>query len=121
HGHRFFVTGTDAGPIQQSAWIPENTVNVPVGATRDIEFIADNPGDWAFHCHKSHHTMNQMGHEVPNMVGVKQGEVAKRIQKLLPGYMAMGSKGMGAMHDMGGPKNVIPMMTGKGQFGDIEM
>jgi len=33
----------------------ENTVNIPVGVTRDIELVADNPGDWAFHCHKSHH------------------------------------------------------------------
>jgi hypothetical protein len=25
---------------------------VPVGAIRACEFIADNPGDWPFHCHK---------------------------------------------------------------------
>jgi FtsP/CotA-like multicopper oxidase with cupredoxin domain len=60
HGHRFFVTGTDAGAIPQSAWFPENTANVPVGTTRDIEFVADNPGDWHFHCHLPHHMMNQM-------------------------------------------------------------
>jgi hypothetical protein len=30
--------------------------------TRDIEFIADNPGDGALHCHKVHHRVNQMGH-----------------------------------------------------------
>ena len=29
------------------------------------------PGDWAFHCHMTHHVMNQMGHEFPNMVGMK--------------------------------------------------
>lgn len=24
-------------------------------ATADIEFVADNPGDWLFHCHKPMH------------------------------------------------------------------
>ena len=28
---------------------------------------------------------------------------------------------MGDMMDMGTPKNTLPMMTGKGPFGDIEM
>jgi len=48
-------------------------VNVPVGATRTVEMVANVEGDWAFHCHKSHHTMNAMSHEVPNMIGVKIG------------------------------------------------
>jgi FtsP/CotA-like multicopper oxidase with cupredoxin domain len=65
HGHTFRVTGTDGGPIPPSAQWPEATVLVPVGSIRDIEFVADNPGDWAFHCHKSHHTMNAMGHGIP--------------------------------------------------------
>jgi FtsP/CotA-like multicopper oxidase with cupredoxin domain len=121
HGHSFKVTGTDGGPIPPAAQWPETTVNVAPGTTRDVEFLADNPGDWALHCHKGHHTMNQMSHEFPNMVGVKQGAVEKKIRKLLPGYMAMGSTGMGHMHDMGGPRNWVPMMTGKGPFGDVEM
>ena len=123
HGHTFKITGTDGGAIPLSAQWPETTVNVPPGTTHDIEFIADNPGDWAFHCHKSHHTMNQMGHEVPNMTGVDQKDTEQKIKKLLPGYMAMGSTGMGDMAEMnmGGPKNWVPMMTGTGQFGPIEM
>ena len=47
-----------------------STVLVGVGQTRNMEFISDAPGDWAFHCHMTHHVMNQMGHEFPNMVGV---------------------------------------------------
>ncbi len=123
HGHRFHVTGTDGGPVLPSAQWPETTVNVPPGSTRDMEFVADNPGDWALHCHKNHHTMNQMSHEVPNMVGVKQGETEKKVRKLLPGYMGMGETGMGEMAEMnmGGPKNWVPMMTGEGQFGPLEM
>jgi FtsP/CotA-like multicopper oxidase with cupredoxin domain len=125
HGHRFFVTGTDAGPIQQSAWIPENTVNVPVGATRDMEFIADNPGDWAFHCHKSHHTMNQMGHGLPNLLGVDAANTEQRLNALTPGTMVMGTTGMGDMAEMQQmmpiPRNSIPRRGGVGPYGSIDM
>jgi len=120
HGYHFEVTATDGGRLPPAARIPETTNNVPVGATRDIEWVADAPGDWAFHCHKSHHTMNAMGHEVPNMIGVQQGSDSS-LRKALPGYMAMGSTGMGNMMDMGRPKNTLPMMTGDGPFGPIEM
>jgi FtsP/CotA-like multicopper oxidase with cupredoxin domain len=124
HGHFFHITGTDGGPIQESAWVPEVTVNVPVGATRDIEFVADNPGDWAFHCHKSHHTMNAMAHDIPNMMGVQRDKAhEKKIRKQLPNYMEMGNEGMGEMAEMemSRPKNTLPMMTGEGPFGPIEM
>ena len=125
HGHRFFVTGTDAGPIQQSAWVPENTTNVPVGATRDIEFVADNPGDWAFHCHKSHHTMNQMGHGLPNLLGVDAANTEKRLDALTPGTMVMGTTGMGDMSEMqqmmATPRNSIAMRGGPGPYGAIDM
>jgi manganese oxidase len=120
HGNRFYVTGTDAGPVPESARFPENTVDVPVGATRDIEFLAENPGDWSFHCHKSHHTMNVMSHDIPNMIGVKDTGAAN---KLIPGTMSMGSAGMGEMEQMqmGTPKNTLPMMSGSGPFGSVGM
>ena len=51
HGYAFKVTETDGGPIPKEAQWPETTVLVPTGATRTVEFIADNPGDWAMHCH----------------------------------------------------------------------
>jgi FtsP/CotA-like multicopper oxidase with cupredoxin domain len=127
HGFSFMVSGTDGGPIAPSAQWPETTVLVPVGATRDIEWIADVPGDWAFHCHKSHHTMGPMGHGTPNTLGADQRKAAKRIRKLLPGYMPMGEHGMAEHQEhvdsghMKGPPNTIPMMTGKGPFGNIEM
>ncbi|HET9351961.1 MAG TPA: copper oxidase, partial [Burkholderiales bacterium] len=70
HGHNFTVALTDGGWVPKSARWPETTVDVPVGAIRAFEFVADNPGDWAFHCHKSHHVMNAMGHNVPTMIGV---------------------------------------------------
>jgi len=119
HGHHFYVTGTDGGIVPDTARWPENTVDVPVGATRDIEFVANNPGDWAFHCHKSHHTMNAMSHDIPNMIGVDQ--TGAEVNKLAPGSMAMGSAGMGEMMDMGRPKNTLPMMAGIGPYGSLAM
>jgi len=121
HGHHFEVTGTDAGPVPASARYREVTVNVPVGATRDIEFVADVPGDWIFHCHKSHHTMNAMSHDVPNLIGVDPGTAEEKIRRVLPGTMTMGATGMGGMMDMGRPRNTLPMMAGQGPFGPIQM
>ncbi len=123
HGVHFVESGTDGGPTPVSAQIRETTVNVPPGTTRDIEFVADLPGDWAMHCHKNHHTMNQMAHDLPNLINVDQSGIEEKVRALLPGYMAMGQTGMGEMADMqmGGPRNTLPMMTGEGQFGAIEM
>src|SRR5262245_52893722 len=90
HGHNFRVTGTDGGRIADAGRWPETTVLVSVGAVRDIEFVADAPGDWAFHCHMTHHVMNQMGHGLPNMLGVKPGELDRKVQRLLPESMTMG-------------------------------
>jgi hypothetical protein len=122
HGQSFAVTGTDGGWIPETAQYPEATTDVPVGSVRVFDFLADNPGDWAFHCHKSHHTMNSMGHNMRNLIGVSQKELAKAVAKLAPDAMAMGSTGMsmGSM-EMPAPENTLPMMTGTGQFGPIEM
>jgi len=125
HGHSMWVTATDGGTIPRSAQWPETTALIPVGATRDVEFIADAPGDWAFHCHKSHHTMNAMGHTVPNTLGASQLKLEEKIRELIPGYMAMGETGMAEHSEhikhMSGPNNTLPMMMGKGPFGNIEM
>lgn len=58
HGLTWKVVGTEGGPIPEGAQWPGNTVNVPPGTTRDVEFIAYNPGVWRFHCHKLHHIIN---------------------------------------------------------------
>ncbi|WP_426193883.1 multicopper oxidase family protein [Massilia sp. DWR3-1-1] len=122
HGHRFAVTGTDGGWVPPAARWPEVTTDIAVGQMRAIEFVADNPGDWAFHCHKSHHTMNAMGHDVPTLIGVDHRGIASEINALIPGYMVMGDKGgaMGGMR-MPLPENTLPMMSGEGPFGGIEM
>jgi hypothetical protein len=93
-------------------------VNVPTGATRDIEFVADNEGDWAFHCHKVHHLMNGMGHSLPIVVGMRPDEINARLAKILPGAMPL-SVGMGHMMEMGRPKNTIGSST-EGPFDEID-
>mgnify|MGYP000440993579 FL=1 len=123
HGHEFTVTGTDGGPIPQTARWPEVTTDVAVGQMRQIEFVADEEGDWSFHCHKSHHTMNAMGHNVPTMIGVDHRDIGKKINSLIPDYMVMGERGMADMSEMEMPipDNTAPMMTGEGPFGSVEM
>src|SRR5215467_7343003 len=123
HGHHFAVSGTDGGWVPETAQIPEATTDVPVGAVRAIDFVADAPGDWAFHCHKSHHTMNAMGHNVVNLIGVQMRDLSRAIGRLVPDYHAMGSAGMADMGSMEHPMpdNTLPMMTGFGQYGPIEM
>jgi len=123
HGYDFRVTCTDGGWVRPQAQWPEVTIDVPVGAMRALEFDAGEPGDWAFHCHKSHHTMNAMGHDVPTMLGVDHRGVAEKISNLIPDYMVMGDRGMSDMAEMEMPlpDNTLPMMTGRGPFGAIEM
>jgi manganese oxidase len=127
HGHEFEVTGTDGGWVPESARWPEVTTDIAVGQMRAVEFVGNELGDWAFHCHKSHHTMNPMGHEVPTLIGVKQGDLIKKIHNLVPEYMAMGETGMAEMSEMSKmmemplPENTLPMMTGTGQYGAIDM
>ncbi|WP_336810701.1 multicopper oxidase family protein [Bosea sp. MMO-172] len=123
HGYEFKVSCTDGGWVDPAAAWDEVSIDVAVGQMRAFDFIADEPGDWAIHCHKSHHTMNAMGHSVKNYIGVNKKDLAKRIAKIAPGYMPMGSNGMGEMGsmEMPLPENTLPMMSGYAQFGPVEM
>ncbi|MFO0576991.1 MAG: copper oxidase [Polyangia bacterium] len=123
HGLWFETTETDGGQVPRSARFPETTVLVPVGTTRVIEFTATEPGDWAMHCHMTHHAMTQMGHGLPVMVGADGQALDQKIQKVLPAYMTMGHTGMGGMGEMAMPvpANSLPMRGAPGPFGYIDM
>jgi len=123
HGHEFVVSGTDGGPTPKAARQFEVTADIAVGQMRQLDFIADEEGDWAVHCHKSHHTMNAMGHGVPTMIGVDHTGLAGRIRALIPDYMVMGERGMKDMTEMEMPlpDNTAPMMAGQGPFGPVGM
>lgn len=123
HGLAWRVVATDGGPIERAGQWPESTLLVPVGTTRTVEFTATNPGDWAMHCHMTHHTMNQMGHSGVNMVGVDASLIDRATSSVLPAYMTMGQSGMGDMGAMGMsvPRNSIPMLGTHGPKGYIDM
>lgn len=132
HGHEFLVTRRGAKRLPPTAQYSEVTVSVAPGETRDIEFIADNPGDWAFHCHKSHHTMNQMQHDLPNLIGIRTQGLDARIKEFYPNFMGlMNVNGMNEMFEMYGshkiegmhmkfPPNLSPIGN-PGPFGVIEL
>ncbi len=134
HGHEFLVTRKGAQRLARSAQYTEVTISVAPGETRDIELIADNPGDWAFHCHKSHHVMNQMQHDLPNLTGINKQGIEERIKQFFPDFMGlMNINGMGDMFEMYGtnkmmdmgikmkyPPNMSPIGN-PGPFGVIEM
>ncbi len=127
HGHHWKIAATDGGRIPEAGQWPETTVLVPVGSTRTVEMTADALGDWAMHCHMTHHVMNQMGHEFPNTTGVDADRLNREVRPLLPGYMTMGQAGMGEMGEhvetghMPVPENSIPMVGAAGPFGYITM
>jgi FtsP/CotA-like multicopper oxidase with cupredoxin domain len=120
HGNSFRVVETDGGAIPEAGQWPETTVLVPVGSTRTIEFVAAHAGDWALHCHMTHHTMNQMGHNIPNLVGVDQTAFDEAVMKVMGGSgLEGGSEHAGMPMDM--PRNSISMLGGAGPFGYITM
>ncbi len=124
HGYQFRVTETDGGQIPESAQQLETTVLVAVGQSRTFDFVADQPGDWPMHCHMTHHVMTQMGDKFPNTIGVNPGKLDEKIRaSLLPGYMTMGTNGMGEMAtmQMKMPRNSLPMTGAPGPFDIIDM
>ena len=123
HGLSFRITATDGGYIPESAQWPETTALVPVGTTRVLEMVPTVSGDWAIHCHMTHHMMNQMGHDFPNTIGADTERLDRRMRRLLPGYMSMGMTGMGEMAamKMPVPENSIPMLSTEGPFSLIDV
>ena len=120
HGHSFVVTETDGGVIPEAGRWPEVSVLVPVGSTRTIEFVADNPGDWALHCHMTHHVMTQMGHGIPNLIGVDPSLFDHKIEEVVPEFEGMGMAMDGEVDDSI-PPNSLPMVSTRGPFGYITM
>ena len=124
HGYQFRVTETDGGQIPESAQQVETTVLTAIGQSRTFDFVADQPGDWPMHCHMTHHVMTQMGDKFPNTIGVQPGKLDEKIRaSLLPGYMTMGTNGMGEMAEMHMkvPRNSLPMVGAPGPFDVIDM
>jgi len=67
HGHQFFVSASDGNTIPCYVRLKKNTILVASGETWDIEFKANNPGVWPFHCHIPHHMSNNMTSKMGGM------------------------------------------------------
>lgn len=57
HGHDMILVSKNGHAVPQTR---ETTQNVAPGDFFEVEFRADNPGNWIFHCHIPHHTANAM-------------------------------------------------------------
>ncbi|MDX1805827.1 MAG: multicopper oxidase family protein, partial [Paenisporosarcina sp.] len=51
HGHDFKIIGTDGQEINDPAVIKDELISIAPGERYDIEFIANNPGNWYLECH----------------------------------------------------------------------
>jgi FtsP/CotA-like multicopper oxidase with cupredoxin domain len=61
HGHSFRVIARDDRPTRDQEW--RDTVLLAPRERVEIAFVADNPGDWMFHCHI-------LEHQAAGMMGV---------------------------------------------------
>jgi FtsP/CotA-like multicopper oxidase with cupredoxin domain len=61
HGHSFRVIARNGQPTRHREW--QDTVLMAPKERVDIAFVADNPGDWMFHCHI-------LEHQAAGMMGV---------------------------------------------------
>lgn len=63
HGHFFQVLSKNGKPVEGSP-IVKDTLNLKPGEEYEVAFVADNPGEWMFHCHDLHHASAGMVTEV---------------------------------------------------------
>ena len=60
HGHSFRVIARNGQPTRHREW--QDTVLMAPEERVEIAFVADNPGDWMFHCHiLEHQAAGMMG------------------------------------------------------------
>lgn len=60
HGHSFKIVATDGNPVPAGMEWTKDTVLIGPAERYDLEFEANNPGVWMFHCHIEHHMANGM-------------------------------------------------------------
>ena len=58
HGHHFRILSRNGKPVPHRPWA--DTVLLHTDETAEVAFVADNPGDWLFHCHILEHHVGGM-------------------------------------------------------------
>ncbi len=88
HGHQFRIVAKDGNAVSTAMQETRNVVPLQPGESYDIEFIADNAGVWALHCHEPHHVMNN-GAEPGGLMTLVVYEgyegIAAKAKGLMPG------------------------------------
>ncbi len=108
HGHFFRLVNQhgDRSPLK-------HTVDVPPMGRRTIEFLANEYGDWLFHCHLLYH----MDAGMARVFSYRQGEDPAYQPTLDPGHMGMGMVTIDGMllHNMA--SGHAHVMRGRATFG----
>ncbi|MGG1552359.1 multicopper oxidase family protein [Paenibacillus ferrarius] len=60
HGHEFKVIATDGQPISNPGVLKDNVINIAPGERYDIEFTANNPGQWLIEDHSDNKAASGM-------------------------------------------------------------
>ncbi len=68
HGYATRIVATDGYPVE-GAQLIKDTVSIGPGERYDLEFKADNPGAWVYHCHILAHVQTK-GVEPGGMISV---------------------------------------------------
>jgi FtsP/CotA-like multicopper oxidase with cupredoxin domain len=69
HGFATKIVATDGYPVPEAAQLTKDTVTIGPGERYDLEFTADRPGAWVYHCHILSHVQNK-GVEPGGMISV---------------------------------------------------
>jgi FtsP/CotA-like multicopper oxidase with cupredoxin domain len=59
HGFATKIVGTDGYAVPDGAQITKDTVSIGPGERYDLDFVADNLGNWVYHCHILSHVQNR--------------------------------------------------------------
>ena len=59
HGHHMKLLSVDGQPLQNPYWV--DSPLIMARQTMELAFVADNPGDWLFHCHVLEHHAAGLG------------------------------------------------------------
>jgi hypothetical protein len=84
HGHNFRVISHGIGRLNWDVQPDEMTVDVPCGSVREIEFVANQPGDWSLHSDISARVINSVRYGLPNLLDVDQAPINDSLDKLIP-------------------------------------
>ena len=59
HGFATKIVGTDGHAVPEGAQLLKDTVTIGPGERYDLDFVADNLGNWVYHCHILSHVQNR--------------------------------------------------------------